>query len=330
MIVGLDCGYGYVKLAAPGRNDSFPSVVGKGRAPRFKTALGDGNGKKMIIDMDGQTYFVGDYALSQARYVWDTRDRGRIDTTEFKILVEAALSRIVGQNPQLNVITGLPAEHFNEESRARLESLLVGTHNVKMAGRKPRHFRVLTARTVVQHFGGFCDHMLNKKGEWLCSEARDIALHGAVGIVDIGRYTTGVVLFSELEYNEPRSTSIDIGMAAVHEGLVMGIEKKYGMHLSLYESDRALVQGFVQVEGKQKKLGKLADPYLQDLSETIASEIKSLWGDAKKLDTILISGGGASTVGALVARRYPHAKILGNGMMANARGFLKLGLHGEK
>lgn len=330
MMVGLDAGFGYIKVAARGRDDCFPAVVGKGQMPRFKTSLADDNGRKMIMDVDGQVYFVGDYALTQARHVWDTRDRGRIETTEFTVLVKAGLSRVVGDNPQLNVVTGLPAEHYNDESRALLEKILVGTHNVKMVGRKPRHFRVLTARVVVQHFGTYCRHVLNAKGDWLSSGTRDMALNGTIGIVDIGRYTTGVVLFSELEYNEPRSTSIDVGMATVHEGLITDIKKRYGMTLALYESDRALVRGYVQVEGRQRKLGKLADPHLLNLSETIASEVKSLWGDAKKLDAIFISGGGASTVGALIARRYPHAKILNNGMMANAQGFYRLGLHGVK
>ena len=75
-----------------------------------------------------------------------------------------------------------------------------------------------------------------------------------------------------------------------------------------------------------REIDWLADPVFDALCAEVLAQAGTLWGDGRDLRAILVTGGGALSLGERIQRRYPHARILDDAAMANVRGFEKYGL----
>lgn len=325
--VGIDVGYGYTKAAADGvREVVFASVIGRAEriryqtetfaslSPRLESKVGGSHG--LSIGLDGSEYFVGELALKQSRVQFTLLNRSRTTSDQLKVLFLAALSELIGRgHVEVQVVTGLPVEYYQD--RELLAGQLLGRHRVSRNGSE-QAFSVQTLKVIPQPFGTLFWKILSDDG-YIVEER---LARARVGIVDIGVYTTDYVLADWLTYIEKGSGSIPVAMSTAYGLLAREILDQYGLELSLHNIDACVRTRSVKVYGARQDIGPLVDPVLEGVGEEIVSKARTLWGEGRDLDAIMITGGGAEALGRYF-QVYPHAVVVPDPAMANVRGYLK-------
>jgi len=110
------------------------------------------------------------------------------------------------------------------------------------------------------------------------------------------------------------------------EGIRKDIQDNYRLDLSIHEVDRVVRRGRIEVYGKEENIGHIIEPHLQALADQVYARAADLWGDGRSLSRIVITGGGGVLLSDRLSSRWPHARVLKNGHLANVRGFLKFGM----
>lgn len=327
MIVGVDIGYGYTKAVGGGRQVAFPSVVGKAERIRYESDLGlhtseptHGQGIALITEEGDR--FVGELALLQSRVQWTLLDRSRVEDTSARLLFLAALSELTGERaPEFQVVTGLPVKWYGD--RDKVIAHLQGRHHLRrFNGRETLQRMTVTEVLVVpQPFGSLFSAILGSEGQ-LTDEA---LANGRLAVIDIGTYTTDYVLVDRLRYIEKGSHSIETAMASAYHLIARTLLDTHGLDLNIHQVDQAVRRGQVAVYGETRDIEWLVNPALDAVAEQVLAEAATLWGDARDLDTILVTGGGAMALGQRICRRYRHARVLENAASANVTGFERYG-----
>lgn len=326
MVIGLDIGYGFTKVTDGAREICFASVVGKAERIRYRSDLAreDGAGSGMVLITEEGECFVGELALLQSRLRWTLLDRSRVGERSARLLAIAALCAVTDPDGEakLDLVTGLPVSWYGDKEV--LTSALQGRHVVRYRiGEKERIARLDVGRVLVvpQPFGSLFSRIIDDEGVLVDEELAG----GRVGVIDIGTYTTDYILVDRLRYVERGSGSIPSGLSQAYRLLAQAIEDRWGLTLALHEVDRVVRDGAVRVFGMQEPIADLTKPIFSALAEEVLAEAISLWGDGRDLDAVLVTGGGAAVIGDRVARRFPHAQLLGDPAMANVRGFWRYG-----
>ncbi|HID86017.1 MAG TPA: hypothetical protein EYH31_00220 [Anaerolineae bacterium] len=104
--------------------------------------------------------------------------------------------------------------------------------------------------------------------------------------------------------------------------LAREILDRYGLELALHQVDECVRSRSVRVFGKREDIGSIIEPVLKGVAEQLISKAGTLWGEGRDLDMVMITGGGGQALGRYF-QVYPHARVVPDPAMANARGFLK-------
>jgi plasmid segregation protein ParM len=328
MIVGVDIGYGYTKATSGGDQVVFPSVVGKAERVRYESDLNRSGenecaGQIAVITELGDR-FVGELALLQSRVHWTLLDRSRVQDPSARLLFLSALSELVGVTSEqgaFRVVTGLPTQWYAD--REKVVEQLSGSHVLRRVnGRQVvQRFSVDDLIVVPQPFGSLFTTILDSEGRIVDEELA----RGRLGVIDVGTFTTDYVLVDALRYIEKGSGSISTAMSRAYQLIGRSILDAFGLDLRMHEVDSVVRRGYVTVFGEQRDIEWLASPVLDAIAEEVLAEAGTLWGDGRDLDAVLVTGGGAITLGERICRRYPHARMLDDASMANVRGFERYG-----
>lgn len=318
MIIGLDIGYGFTKAVAGGREIIFPSVVGPAVEIRYHNDLmstGDG----YTYHLDSSDWFIGEFAKLQSPWTTSPRARERTGTEAINVLLCAALHQL-GLSSDTRLITGLPVEWYDD--RGKMEMQLRGEHAFSVDG-QPCHVNVAAVAIVPQPFGSFFSAILDGKGRLV----NEKLARGRVAILDIGMHTTDFALADGLRYIEKGSGSIPVAMAKAYELIARELQNRHRLTMDVHDVDAALRDGaMVSVYDQQYSISELARPALKAVAEEILATAMTLWGDARDIQRILVTGGGAYALGDLIKARYPHAIVTQQPALCNARGFWLYGL----
>jgi plasmid segregation protein ParM len=82
--IGVDLGYGFVKVSDGKKDKIFPSVVGQARNLRYSTEENTDQNfiKNMDVIVDDREYFVGELANRQSDIVLFSLDENRMDSNQ--------------------------------------------------------------------------------------------------------------------------------------------------------------------------------------------------------------------------------------------------------
>lgn len=308
MIIGLDIGYGTTKLIdSNGRVCSFKSIVGVGE-PQKINLPGAEKSYTRVVKVGKNTYTVGEDAEKYNLPVVDVKQRNSIESLAFKALVLAALGDSVKSAPDVKIITGLPVKYIDDAS------ILIKSIN-----------DVISAEVVVvpQPAGSFFDLFLDNKGNVAWHELST----SRVGIVDIGTYTTDILLFDCLNIVESLSGTITVGLYRLTSSIINAC-KTEGIRQSLthVEAEKAFETGSVKKYGKELDISSIVQAQKDNITKDIWSYVNSMWGKDESIDYIVLTGGGAS----VLCDSFPKFKAAeltttSNAFMANVYGFYKLG-----
>jgi len=312
--IGLDIGYGYTKAVTNGREISFPSVVGLAVKIRYHNDLVKTGGGYYTYGVAGGEWFVGDFAKLQSQWTTSPRSRERTGMETINVLFCAAMHRL-GVSGDVSLTTGLPVKWY--EDRDDLMHQLSGEHTFTVNDQEER-VNVVNVAVIPQPFGAFYSAILDLDGRL----ANDTLAAGRVGILDIGMHTTDFALADKLRYVENASDSDTVAMARAYELIARDVAEQHRLALDVHDVDHALRNGrSVKVRGEAHDISNLADRALQAVAEDILGKAATLWGRGRRIDKILVTGGGSYEMHSFIYERYPHAVMVQEPEKANARGF---------
>lgn len=326
-LIGIDIGYGYTKAYAgpPTPPVIFPSVIGIAENIKYTGDIVHGGQLNGIhLETEAGPRFVGDLALSQSRVNWSARDRRR-SAEDTLTLALAGLSELDVSGP-IKLITGLPVEWYARD-RSDLAERLTGIHSIRRAGRQPVQVEVVETMVTVQPFGSLFYNIFNKDGKVINS---DLA-RGQVGVIDIGMLTTDFIIADRGQYREPGSGSTTRAMARLYELLSDAIANQFDRPMTIHQTDQAVRQGYVKVRGRKHPLGDLVEPILSGLAADILAAVSTRWQEHEAdLDTIIVCGGGANTIGPYLVDRFPNLMMMSDSNLTNVIGYHRYGLFRNK
>lgn len=337
--IGLDIGYGATKAIAPGFAPIiFPSVWGLSNFPSKKDRAqiiqsNPVNATEILLD-GGQEWLIGDLAQRQIGSGQLNYLRGRSGSGDsygndarlrfFKATIGKLgkeLGLTSGEVLHVRLATGLPVAHM--DGADALEEVLKGLHQIKTDA---VDFTANIADLFVmpQPYGTIYAKQFTETGEYdPCYTATKTA------VVDVGTYTVDLALDQDGEYIIDESDSVNGGVYQVHQRLINNLKRDgYDMERTKPgELDSILKNRCIKVGSKTERVDAAVEDALEGLIGTTVNRMKQLWGTARTIDTIFLSGGGATLIkDAVLEAGYKEAVLVENSQFANAQGYCNFAL----
>jgi len=325
LTVGLDIGYGVVKVVTDEVSFGFPSVLGHAREIKFQQeAIQQKYPGDQIADDEGE-WFVGDLALAQLPPGELLRLRGRTANEKtmgntFRLrLAKVAIGKLVqgvwGRDVvHLRLSTGLPVDHMRDTQE--LKDSLMGQHIIQTDSCDVIA-NVTDVIVMPQPYGCAYSEMLTPSGE--------INVHHTymrTGIVDVGTYTVDVALDDDGEFVDAESGSVEGGVYTAQERISTLLERNYREKMSYKIIEQVLRTGIFTASGRPVDYREEVEEALSPLRSATLNLISEKWQRGTTVDVIYLSGGGAELVYEQVVDAYPQTKLVAHAQMANARGYL--------
>lgn len=319
MITAVDVGYSHTKAATDGHRAIFESVLGEVQQAHLDLDLAERNGY-IEIETDAGRWFVGEAAIEQSGLKTRRQDRRWIETPEYMALMLAAITELTpATGVTVELVTGLPVAYFAD--RGALRARLLDVHQVKRAGRR-RGQRVEIRDVVIlpQGLAAVLSEALNENGKVKPGPVSE----GTVGLVDVGGHTVNIATFAELREIARQTASIDAGTWGPLTEISKRVNAAFpGQELRGHEIAEAVKRGTIRHYGEDRDISGIAADVLRPFARQILAEASQVWGNAARLDVLLVAGGGAEIVGPALIAEYPHARVVQNPQWANVEGYLR-------
>lgn len=306
--IGLDVGYGYTKAVSPERIVSFPSLVGVVGGDLFQL---DGRSVSRIR-FDGREYVCGEAALKHSILSVEVRNRDFVNSDIYRVLTLWALAELKVE--RASAVFGLPVGHYAQLKPQVLKYGGVCEFEVNGA---PVRAVLEVLEVVPQPAGTVFDLLLNRLGEPTSEEFLD----KSVGVIDVGYFTTDLIVLEDLEFVTSKSQGCDLGISVLLESIRCELERAFKTSFALREVERVVRKGAVRIEGAEHPVE--LEGHLRDFAQGVLSFVRNAWGDPRKLDVVILTGGGAELLYGLLKEEIPHLRTVSSPVFSNARGFQK-------
>ncbi len=329
-VVGIDIGFGFTKATSGKDMLVFKSIFGEATDIQFREQLlGPSSPEEHLhIELDGESFYVGELAERQSHVRSFTLDQNQFITNFAKTMAMAALSRLVSTNDNINIVTGLPVS-FYRRHREELSGLLLGAHTMTtLDASGARHEMRLTVdqvRVIPQPFGSLFNLMMGDSAE--LSDKRYV--EEKIGVVDIGFRTTDYTISDKTKYSGRGSGSSESGIARAFSMIAAKLLEQTGVDVELYRMYDAVARGSIKIRGKTIDLRPLTEEAFSKLASAIATEVDRLWADDWDIDLIVVTGGGGAVL-APYLQPLLSGEVLGidptaDSRLHNVRGYWKYG-----
>ena len=342
-VIGLDVGYGNTKVvwSEPGATGfgptgevCFPSLTPPCHLPALEKMEGMGTRDRVVVEVDGQSYFVGREAtLADSVRILDP---DFIHRPEYLALLAGAFhyylkaTESVAQSIDLLVL-GLPVSSF-QQRRADLKAIGSKVHRVPLprslqarAGRETLDFFAKKVLVVPQPFGGLrlaMDPILSGDNDLFEDDG------GLNLVIDPGFSTFDWFLSETMSPQFELCGSFNGGVSQILRevahaaGLALGIGD-----LNLVTAERALASGVLNYAARRIDFA----PYqaiARAAALSVVDEFLLNFNFQKIAPTrVILAGGGAIHYIDALRKRLPGFDLTAvpDSVMANARGFRLLG-----
>jgi plasmid segregation protein ParM len=327
IIIGIDLGYGHVKaIAENGQTVCFPSLVAPAESIRFKADVGASvaaNGLTLYDTTEGDL-FIGELAARQGRpgAVRSPRDRDRVADPIVTHLADAAFAKLLSgmDYVRASIVTGLPVDFYRDA--IQLADHLRGQH---LAETDERSIVVDVEDVLVvpQPFGALLSILLDERGKLMADVAH--LAQGRVAVLDVGQFTTDLILVDSLEYIEAGSASLEVGVSTALEMLRKVLLDEHRISYEPHELEVAIRRGWLVIDGQTVHLNGLAGDHLSTIAQSVEARARTLW-NIGTLSAIVLAGGGALALKDWLKPYFRQALYAPDAAMANVTGFLRYGL----
>jgi plasmid segregation protein ParM len=293
-LFSFDLGNGYCKVRSLEVAAEYSAIYGVLSRRNTLVNLAD----YLILEVDGTRYVFGE----DVRLLCDTEptaltSRIRYTSDRYRLLFASALLRtfrhLIGEEVLYpRGVISIPVGEFNIQKDKEVRELLQGDYAIHTVNGGTLYVQVKPQDLVVipEGLGSF----------WLEGFAPDGALYerysqGSVAVVDIGYYTTDVVLMQNGLYVVGGAQSADIGMGTVAAGVLEDLRRQGAYGLDVWEVDKLLDEEVIQVNGREYALGESADKELAALADRVLNFVNTTLR-GKNVRAVILAGGGGALV----------------------------------
>lgn len=289
--VGIDIGYGFLKVDAKDKQIVIPSVIGGASELTFKIKRDNELDTKTIeFEFDDEKYFVGDLAILQSDQPFRSLSTDRTSDTTTKVLFLTALALLTkGSTKTFRVVTGLPVKDYLLYKNVYIENY-TGTYDVKINGSNKK---IVVDKVIVvpQPYGTYCSGLFTADG----SIDEDFG-NNHTGIIDIGFKTSDFIQMKNITYVDKFSSTNPNGISTIYGEVSNYLNNKHGIFKEDYELEDVIKSGFLKTRKETIDLKPVIKEAKRTLAKKISNEVKSLWTNFPEITLILITGGGGALI----------------------------------
>jgi plasmid segregation protein ParM len=323
--IGLDIGYGVVKVVTNDGAFAFPSVMGHAREIKFQQETIQQKYPGDQISDDEGTWFVGDLALAQLPPGELLRLRGRTANEKtmgnaFRLrLAKVAIGKLVAGMWNRDIVhirlaSGLPVDHMRDA--AELKTALVGQHIIK-TDTAELVANISEVMVMPQPYGTIYARTLTSAGDLNSTHA-----YMRTGVCDVGTYTVDVALDDDGEYIDAESGSVESGVFTAQERIAEVLERDYRQKMPFKLVEEVLRTGLFRASGERVDYREEVEEALAPLRSATLNLLSEKWKAGTTVDVVYLSGGGAELVLREVMSACPQTQLVRNAQLANAQGYL--------
>lgn len=312
VVVGLDVGRSGVKLAFRFNNDVktqfIPSVVMPAKKITYDT-----NAKQTAentVELEGKSYFVGETAIEQGAQQTVGLSNDWLKGFEHKALLirSKRLLNSYGIVPRL-IVVGLPVSTFESNAEILFEQV--------------DEIFDCSVQPVPQPWGVYQDFLLNDEGRLKNSSVS--ASREKFAVIDIGHYTTDILLMSNQNWIQESSGST-VGMSKA----VAELQNKLGasgISATTIECQSIIKTRQIKEFGKYRDVGEIVDDSIPATVEVVVQQTRNLLeSQARTIDHILVAGGGSDCVYKHLNAMWPQTTLVDDPRYSVVKGMRKFGI----
>jgi len=308
-VIGADIGYGFTKVVYKRAAIQYPSIVVERPFTPITIDVREESHSEMVEYKD-RWYFYGNRASKYSKKcIFAQRHTSFIETQVYEVLVKSTLG-YADKKQQLFYVTGLPVYIFENEDireayRKRISALLSPECMVKL---------------VPQAIGAFYHVVLDQYGNPVNRQY----LFERCAIVDIGQYTTDIVVLDRMDVVE--SHTVTLGVSVACESLIQEVQRQYQRELSMHEAGQALRKHRLIHFGEQINISGLVETILNNTCDLIFTAVIDRIGKGEDMYVVVFAGGGSVLFEEKIKRAFKAAYFPLHPVFANAYGYYKYGI----
>lgn len=316
-VIGMDVGRSAVKVVANVNGVfhrlQFPALVAANKE------LSDERAERQAeldrVEIDGRVYLTGDSVrLQVGQGGMVGLDHNWTDRPEYRALVASAIKRMrlqasLGDNPL--VVVGTPAANF-KATRDALKAATAAT------------IQGAEVKVLMQPTGAYFAHVLSSAGMPVLDALERNGRKRSWAVVEIGHYTTDIILMKENMAVEDAIGSCE-GAIEAAKGLVAKLGAR-NIKIDVLAAEEALRtrevlhSGFLDVSAE-------VDQAAAELAQKILTTGDALLSrHVAQVDGVLLAGGAAPLFVEALKKRWPHTMVLPEPRQAVAEGFCRFGV----
>jgi plasmid segregation protein ParM len=315
--IAVDLGHSAVKSAYINKDgvktrSMFRSVV----LPAFSIS-DEAEARRAMAEtvmVGGRKYFYGETAEIQGGAAVATGlSEDWVETPEYTALLLGAIQKIQGSgglDQAKMIVMGLPT-HVYTRYKDRLKDLAMQCVEGK------------EIKVVPQPLGAYQRVMLDEMGNPAVGRSLMSESHG---VAEVGYFSTDFMLMQNGRWVEKASGTCS-GVRVAAEHLMRLLADKKGITADLGECERALQTRKIKSFGQQMDVSAEVHQALSILvAEVVDTATRLMEPYARKLDGIVVAGGGAPFVFPQLKEKWPHSVMPEDHRFAVAEGMRRFGL----
>ena len=317
--VGVDDGFRQTKVVtSTGVSLAIPSVarVGFTLTTIGKDDAGTGGyesaGRQFTVDaeIDGEDTRFDDYAFNEIN----------------RVLVNHALQLAGLGGREIRLATGLPFQTFYSPGTSEPNQALIDQkmRNLEIEV-KPLNGeaapKIVRQQVAAQGLAAVIDYFTDDAGNL----RQNVDVSAPIAVLDIGGRTTDTVtVYGGGKLDHVNSGTANIGISNVYDHMENELKRKFSVgKIRLATLDHVARHRKIRLRGVDHDVGDIVDAAVAEIGDQVLREAKRRIGDAAEMQSVILVGGGAALMRAVVTQAYPHCVVPDAPELANARGMRK-------
>lgn len=343
--VGWDPGWGANKFARVSNGDivtfTLPSAVGEANRGNKDGLSLAGVVRSRIsrrpfhVNFNGLEFWVGPNVAHYTEPI-DRMDFNRFsDSPELRATFYAGIYRLInGGAHRIALAVALPVAVVQDKTEAAraergLRDWLLGQHSFSVDGVETVITVEAVRARVPQPVASWFEWGMDTGGQWVKGKAAQIA---PTLIIDQGFNTLDVLVVEGGRISERISEGDTLGMRRAAERLIRSLRHRYGVELELRPAAELVQQAvndqpaLTYINGQETDVTPAVKRAVQSLETDVYNFLDRAVGKQAGAYNTLLTGGGALALREKLLQQFPHATVMHEPVLANARGLAKLAI----
>ena len=333
MNISIDAGHNSIKAASSTKEMLIPSITSTDVVDLDITDIignlqSDYNEKNYLsIKFEGQKFFLGNLAREQSNLCVQNVNHEDLISYETKVLSLAAAT-YVSESDYINLLYNLPVTHYHEYKDKiqdmfdyKNNPVIVDFYDFEKKKYRSKGFYIRNIEVQPQGFYALMHQLLDRNGG---INNQDL-LHTLKVIIDIGYYSTDVIILNGMKAIKRIPQSPIPGMAEAHKIIAKELNNKFGLRKELHDIDLYTRQKAISVGGKTYTIDSLINGAYSQLARKIISEVNNLITFWPEVSNWFVCGGGGVALFEELQNQYENAELIPDAQFANCYGGLKWG-----